>query len=285
MRIQDYDTSNHYPATVVSSQRMTPDSTDEVREIVLDIAAEDLEFKVGQSIGVMAPGDPQFGADTHMRLYSVSDRPVVGLDDSVRITLAVKRCFYVDDYSGEQYPGRASNYLCDLNAGESITVAGPYGLPFEVPTEPDALLMLVATSTGIAPFRAFVRHLFEDAPDFKGRVMLFYGGRRNVDLVYLNDARDDFERYRDGKAFHAFEALSTRPHWTDEIDWERSLAGTREALKQALEAPRTWVYVAGLEKDQAGLHDALADVVGGIESFKRRRAEMSAGGRWVELIY
>ena len=285
MYIEDYDTTIQYAATVVSSERMTPESTDEVRELVLDVAGDDLQFAVGQSVGVLAPGDEQFGLAAHLRLYSVSDLATAGDNGAKRIKLAVKRCFYVDDYSGEKYPGRASNFLCDSNVGDTITLTGPYGLPFEVPAEKDALLILVATSTGIAPFRAFVRHLFEADSGFKGRVVLFYGGRRSVDLVYLNDARDDFVRYSDAEAFSAFEALSTRPHWTDDIDWGSALAGSGEHLWQALESARTYVYVAGLAKDQDGLRSAFAKLAGDSSAFERRRIEMTAGRRWVELLY
>ena len=285
MQLQDYDTSNQYAATVVSSERMTPDSTDEVRELVLDVAGDGLQFGVGQSVGVLAPGDAQFGQDAHLRLYSVSDLPGKGDNGTARIKLAVKRCFYVDDYSGERYPGRASNYLCDAKAGDKLTLTGPFGLPFEVPAEKDALLILVATSTGIAPFRAFLRHLFEADSGFQGRVVLFYGGRRSVDLVYLNDARDDLSRYGDDAGFSAFQALSTRPHWTDDIDWGSALASSGEQLWQALESARTYVYVAGLEKDQKGLHAALSALAGDAAAFARRKAEMAAGRRWVELLY
>ena len=103
MQIEEYDTSNKYAATVVSSERMTPESTDEVRELVLDVAGDGLHFKVGQSVGVLAPGDEQFGLADHLRLYSVSDLPTKGDGGATRIKLAVKRCFYVDDYSGESW--------------------------------------------------------------------------------------------------------------------------------------------------------------------------------------
>ena len=35
------------------------------------------------------------------------------------VKIAVRRCSYVDDYSGERYPGVASNYLCDRRPGEA----------------------------------------------------------------------------------------------------------------------------------------------------------------------
>ncbi len=286
MRVQDYDTSAQYHATVVATDRLTPEDTDEVRELVLDVPSNGTVFEVGQSVGVLAPGQDEFGQAQHLRLYSLSDLPEPRDGGRTRLRLTVKRCFYIDEYSGERYPGRASNYLCDRRPGQTITLVGPYGMAFAEPREADATLILVATSTGIAPFRAFVRHLYEREPAFEGHVHLFYGGRSSNDLVYLNDARDDFERYRDASAFTAYEALSARPHWTDTIDWRAALAQNGgDALWKLLESPRTYVYVAGLEKEQEGLHAAFATLAGGREAFDRRRAELTAGGRWVEVLY
>ena len=36
------------------------------------------------------------------------------LDSGIRIHLCVRRCKYIDEFSGEEFPGLASNYLCDL---------------------------------------------------------------------------------------------------------------------------------------------------------------------------
>ena len=49
--------------------------------------------------------------------------------------MLVKRCSYVDDFSGELYDGVASNYLCDRKVGDEITITGPHSLPFIVPED------------------------------------------------------------------------------------------------------------------------------------------------------
>ena len=55
-RLQDYDTEKRYQATVVSSVRITSESSDEeVRELLLDVERPDFPYRVGQSIGVLAP--------------------------------------------------------------------------------------------------------------------------------------------------------------------------------------------------------------------------------------
>ena len=115
----EYDTETRYKATVVSNERITPEQSDEeVRELVLDVEA-DFSFQVGQSLGVLAPGSGDFGHEHHFRLYSVADVPEKSASGKPRIQIAVRRCFYIDPYSGEKYKGIASNYLCDLQPGES----------------------------------------------------------------------------------------------------------------------------------------------------------------------
>ena len=284
--LEDYDTEQRFQATVVSSERITPEESDvEVRELTLDIQEPDFELHLGQSVGVISPGTKEFGQKHHFRLYSVADLPERGASGLPRIKIAVRRVSYVDKYSGEQYPGVSSNYLCDLVAGDSITMAGPYGLAFEVPEEMDANLILIGTGTGIAPFRAFVKHLYQNVPEWKGTITLFYGAQSGLELLYMNDERDDFSQYYDSDTFEAFKALSPRPTWAAPIDWEAALAQRGEKLWTLLGQPNTYVYVAGLEKMRGELDVAFSEIAGSGEKWARRRAELAAGGRWVELLY
>ena len=284
--LEDYDTEQRFEATVVSSDRITAEGSEaEVRELTLDIQKSDFEFQLGQSVGVLAPGNRDFGQDVHFRLYSVADLPARGASGAPRIKIAVRRCSYVDKYSGEEYPGVASNYLCDRVAGDSITMSGPYGLAFEVPEEMDANLILIGTGTGIAPFRAFVKHLYKNVPDWKGTITLFYGARSGLELLYMNEELDDFTQYYDDETFEAFKALSPRPSWTAPIDWDGALSSRGEQLWKLLGQPNTYVYVAGLEKMRAELDDAFGKIAGSEQKWARRRAELAAGGRWVELLY
>lgn len=286
MHLADLDTTNRFTAKVVSSHRITPENaTDEVRELVLDVAAGDLDIAVGQSIGVLAPGQRDFGQDHHLRLYSVADFPGRSDRGNPQITICVKRCSYIDDYSGERYDGVASNYLCDRQAGDQLTLTGPFGLPFDVPLEKDANLILIATSTGIAPFRAFVKHLYQHITDFSGRIWLFYGARSGLDLIYLNDERDDFTQYYDQATFEAFKVLSSRPTWSDEPAWAETIEERGAEIWQALSDSKTYVYVAGLEKTRDALEDVFIRVAESRELWQRRKAEMVAGKRWVELLY
>jgi ferredoxin--NADP+ reductase len=286
MRLSDYDTDTRFEATVVSSDRITPDeSTDEVRELVLDVDRPDFVYQVGQSIGVFAPGCAEMGQEHHFRLYSVADLPGRGERGSPRIKICVRRCSYIDEYSGEEYAGIASNYLCDRRSGDTLTIAGPFGLAFEVPDELDANLILIGTGTGIAPFRALVKHIYRNVPGWAGRILLFYGARSGLELLYMNDHRNDFAQYYDEETFEAFQALSARSAWSDRIDWDRAIAERAEELWRMLSDAKTYVYVAGLEKMRDELDAVFADLAGSEQKWKRRKAELMAGRRWVELLY
>jgi len=286
LRLEEYDTTTRFRAQLISSERITPEaSEEEVRELVLEIERPEFAYEVGQSVGVLAPGAPEFGQKHHFRLYSVADLPERGPSGLPRIKIAVRRCDYIDDYSGERFPGVASNYLCDLRPGASIQLTGPFGIPFEVPAERDANLILIGSGTGIAPFRAFVKHLYRDVADWRGRIWLLYGAKSGLELLYMNDQRDDFANYYDRETFQAFKALSPRPSWADPIAWDQAIEERGEELWEMLGQPKTYVYVAGLKKSIAGLDKLFARLAGSPEKWARRKAELAAGGRWVELVY
>jgi ferredoxin--NADP+ reductase len=281
MRLEDYKTGMRYQATVVSNERITSKQSDEeVRELVLDVERADFPFRVGQSIGVIAPGSPEFGQKHHFRLYSVADLPDVE-SGKPRIKICVRRCNYIDEYSGEEYKGIASNYLCDRRTGDTLTMTGPFGLAFEVPEELDANLILIGTGTGIAPFRAFVKHLYGSVPEWKGRVWLFYGAKSGLELLYMNDEKNDFAQYYDRQTFEAFQALSPRPNWADPIAWDQAIAERGEELWKMLSDAKTYVYVAGLEKMRDELDAVFATLAGSKKKWQLRKAELIAGQRWV----
>jgi ferredoxin--NADP+ reductase len=286
MRLNELDRTAVFNATVHSNHRITPsDCPDDVRELVLDVEGLDPIPSPGQSIGILVPGDPAFGQKEHFRLYSVADIPEQLCDGLIRIKICVRRCDYVDSFSGERYHGRASHYLCDYRDGGSLRVTGPYGEVFAVPQERDATLILIGAGTGIAPFRAFIRHIFENEPDFRGHVQLFHGGRTGMDLLYQNDVRNDLSHYYDRETFESIEALSRRPHWNDKIDWGDALETRSAELVRSLLNPHTYVYVAGLEPIRDELDLALAKVFGSFDKWLLRKAELVAGRRWNELVY
>jgi ferredoxin--NADP+ reductase len=234
---------------------------------------------------VIVSGDHDQGHKHHFRLYTVADTAPRDATGKPRVTLCVKRCDYIDDYSGERYQGIASNYLCDLREGDTLTINGPFGMPFEVPEDRDADLLLIGMGTGIAPFRALVKHIYQDVKDWRGRIRLFYGAQSGLELLYMNDEKDDFSQYYDQQTFAAFKALSPRPNWADPIAMDYALEERSEEILSMLEKPQTRVYVAGRADILETLDRVFARIIGSAEQWSRRKAELKAGQRWVELVY
>jgi ferredoxin--NADP+ reductase len=158
MRIEDYPTEPRFNATILSTERITEELSDvEVRELVLEVDDHEFNFEVGQSIGVIVKGPEEFGGSIHHRLYTVADTPVLKKSGNAEVTIVVRRCSYIDDYSGEEYIGVNSNYICDRRSGDQLQITGPFGLPFTIPEDNSANLLLIGLGTGIAPFRALVK--------------------------------------------------------------------------------------------------------------------------------
>lgn len=174
---------------------------------------------------------------------------------------------------------------CATHETDTLTLSGPYGLAFEVPAEPEANLILVGIGTGIAPFRAFVNHLHKADSGLQGRVFSFHGACSGLDLLYMNDESDDFAQYHDNSTFQAIRALSARPTWSPRIDWGEALESRGAELWEMLGEAETYVYVAGLESIRDELDTVFGKIAGSKDKWARRKAELEAGRRWIELVY
>ena len=285
MQIKDFDTTTKISASVVSSTRITPDdSKTELRHIDLAVGSTDFSYQVGQSIGVLVPGPHEFGQKEYLRLYSIAGGST-GDDGNPVISLCVKRCFYIDDFNGERYDGKASNYLCDLKEGDVVTMVGPYSRAFALPKEKDANLLMIGLGTGIAPFRAFIKHIYSELGGWKGDVRLYHGAMRGIELAYMNDQNADLEYYYDEETFKAFQALSPRAHFDVPVDLESAIAQNAEEVWTQLQDPKTYVYVSGLKQISSQLDEAMVKIVDSPEDYAQQKAKMVDEGRWAELIY
>ena len=285
MRLQDYDHGQRYVATLLDTQRITPEGGVEVRELRLELAAPDFRGTAGQSVGVIVPGPHALGHAHHFRLYSLAADCEPDASGIAHVTLCVRRCNYIDEYSGEEYRGVASNYLCDLKPGDRITINGPFGLPFEIPEDPATDLLLISMGTGIAPFRAFVAGLYRRHPDWQGKVRLFHGAMSGLELLYMNDERDDFGEYYDRATFQAFKALSPRPHWADPVAMDYAIEERAAEVQDMLSGDTCRVYVAGKSDILETLDKVFAGLAGSMDAWRERKEQLRAERRWFELVY
>jgi ferredoxin--NADP+ reductase len=286
MNLREFDISQRYRASLLSSERITPvDAEAEVRHLVFELPNDGFDYFEGQSIGVLAPGPHAFGNQYHLRLYSIASAREGENQQAHTFSICVRRCFYIDDISGEQYPGKCSNYLCDARPGDAVHITGPYGSRFRVPTDENCNLLMVGAGTGIAPFRAFVKHIYDVHKGWKGKVRLFYGAKTGMELLYLNDMKRDLGLYYDQGSFQAFEALSPRPAFDAPPALDRVLIKNAGEVWEMMESPKTFVYVAGLLESAAKFEKAMAVAAGSEENWRALRSGLVAEGRLNELLY
>ena len=79
--------------------------------------------------------------------------------------------------------------------------------------------------------------------------------------------------------------LSKRPGWSDASDWGTAMHARGEELCELLADPKTYVYLAGLEKIRDELDDVLAEVAGSNQSWFQWKRNSRTEGRWIELLY
>ena len=269
---------------IKKTRRITPEDTVEVREIQLNIADPTFRYVEGQSIGVAVPGPHDFGNKYHVRRYTIAGLRDQALD-GVDLELVVRRCAYVDDYSGEKYPGVASNFLCDAKPGDKITILGPYPAPFRIPADDTANLLMIGTGTGIAPFRAFIKHIYDERGGWKGDVRLFYGAETGLDLYYMNDVDDDLTNYLTKETFEVIKAVAGRPMMSAEQGLEHGLHENAADVWELLQKPNTHVFLSGLARVTTAFDKVMAKTSGSETTWEEVKQKLKSEGRWSELLY
>ena len=284
--LKDFDTSNKQMATVIESQRITPENCPEVRSIKLQLSDAKFSWHEGQNIGIIVPGPHDFGHQQHFRLYTIANSRAASNKNKPEIELCVRRCFYIDEFSGEQEAGIASNYLCDLKAGDTLTLTGPYGDAFKIPAETDSHILMIGSGTGIAPFRAFVQHLYEPQPNRAGQVMLFYGANSGAEHLYHNEQLNDLAQYYDQKTYQSFLGINQRPWINRDSDGlSNILTENIQTIWELINQTNTYVYLAGLEKTLQQFSNILITQAGSSARWHWMLEEMKEQSRWAELIY
>lgn len=272
-------------AMITDSRRITPPESEEVRHLNLRVADPAFQFVEGQSVGVVVPGPHPFGNPYHVRRYSIANARPRPQDETVDLEILVRRCFYIDEISGERFPGIASNFLCDAKPGDQITLTGPFRSPFQMPPDKDANLLMIGTGTGIAPFRAFAQLIYERRGGWDGQVRLYYGGRTGLDLAYANDESTDIADYYDPTSFKAFKSLASHTLMRSS---DALTLGLQENIGEAwslLQKPNTYIFLAGLGKIAQVFDKVMSDRAGSPEAWQDIKQRLIQGKRWSELIY
>jgi ferredoxin--NADP+ reductase len=188
-----YKNKAPFTGKVVSTKRIVgPLATGETCHVVIDHEGN-FPYWEGQSWGVIPPGVREKDGKPHsVRLYSIASTRYG--DDMTGKTgsLCVRRATYWCPEMKAEDPtkkGVCSNFLCDTRPGEEVQMTGPAGKVMLMPEEnSDTDYIMVATGTGIAPYRGFVRRLFTEktpaAEAYKGQAWLFLGVANSDALLY-----------------------------------------------------------------------------------------------------
>lgn len=151
-------------ATVLGRAKLiADDAPGDIEHVVMQLP-EGFHYVEGQSLSVIPPGtDAKNGRKHKPRLYSIASTRYGDLLDGNTISLCVRRAEYYDPVTGLVDPakkGVCSNFLCDVQPGDEVSVAGPVGKTMLLPKDPTTDVIMIATGTGIAPFRGFMHRLF-----------------------------------------------------------------------------------------------------------------------------
>jgi ferredoxin--NADP+ reductase len=233
-----------------------------VNHITFDLSRGNLHYVEGQSIGIIPDGEDAAGKPHKLRLYSIaSTRHGDDCADNT-VSLCVRQLQYEKD--GETVNGVCSTFLCDIEPGAKVKITGPVGKEMLLPTDEEANIIMLATGTGIAPMRAYLRRMFDTEEraknpeyQFRGKAWLFMGVPTTPNLLY----EEDFQNY--------LSAFPDHFRYTKAISREQNNAsGGRmyiqdRVLEHAdeifalIEDPKTHVYMCGLRGMEPGIDEAM----------------------------
>lgn len=229
------------------------------RHVSFDVSGTSLEGVCvpGQSIGVIPPGVDEHGKAHKVRLYSLSS-PSKGEDGAGKvIATTVKRTIDEHWESHRLFLGVASNYLCDLQVGDEVTLTGPAGKRFILPMDRTAHdYLFFATGTGVAPFRGMVLDLLSEKSD--SQIALVMGAPYATDLLYHAEFLALAEKHPN---FHYITAISRekQPDGHDPMYVHDRIRTEKDRLLPMLTSGRTLVYICGVAGMELGVFQQLAE--------------------------
>ncbi|MFI5457158.1 MAG: FAD-binding oxidoreductase [Isosphaerales bacterium] len=244
-------------ARVVANARLTPPGHDDVRHITLDLSGLNYRYLEGQSLGVLPAGVDDRGRPNTLRLYSIASSRRGDDGHGTSASLCVKRLVFTEIASHHLHRGIASNYLCNLKPGDQVAITGPTGKTLLLPEDPASNLILVATGTGIAPFRAFLRRIYFELPEWTGAVYLFFGVRTEAECLY----RAEFEAFRDRPGYRLVLAFSREQTTSDgrRLYVQHRMAECIGELRELFSQDNTYLYICGLKGLEEGIEAVCMD--------------------------
>ena len=258
------------------------------QHLIFDLSAGNLRYLEGQSIGIIPEGVDKNGKPHKLRLYSIaSTRHGDHIDDKT-VSLCVRQLEYKHPETGETVYGVCSTYLCNLNPGADIKITGPVGKEMLLPEDTTANIIMLATGTGIAPFRAFLWRMFKDNerqknPDyqFKGLAWLVFGVATTPNILYKEELEELQQRYPDNfRLTYAISREQKNPEG-GRMYIQHRVAEHADQLWRLIQQENTHTYICGLKGMEGGIDEALTAAAGGDGvNWSDYQRQMKRAGRW-----
>jgi ferredoxin--NADP+ reductase len=261
-----------------------------VRHLTFDLSQGDLEYLEGQSIGIVPPGEDNNGKPHKLRLYSIaSTRHGDPMDDKT-VSLCVRQLEYQNE-AGETVYGVCSTYLCNLEVGADVAITGPVGKEMLLPDDEDATIIMLATGTGIAPFRAFLWRMFKERQinpeyQFKGLAWLIFGIPYTANILYKDDLEQMAADYPDN--FRLTYAISREQNTPDggKMYVQSRVSEYADELFELIQKPNTHVYMCGLKGMEPPISETFtAEAEKRGMSWADLRQQMKKEERWHVEVY
>lgn len=256
----------------------------DVRHLVIDLPNKDFRYLEGQSIGIIPPGIDRQGKPHKLRLYSIASTRHGDYGDDHTVSLCVRLLEYPHPETGETVYGTCSSHLCNLQPGDEVKITGPVGNSFLLPDDPNAIVIMMATGTGIAPFRAFLWRMFEeDHADYKfgGSVLLFFGIPTTANILYRNELK--YLQSLAGDRFNLEYAISREQKNArgGKMYIQDLIAEYATVLWAILQQENTYTYICGLKGMEGGIDEALSQAA--LEDgadWTEYQKQLKKAGRW-----
>ena len=287
--VNTYKPKTPFMGTVTENYSLLTDGAiGRVQHITFDLAGGEpqLEYVEGQSIGIIPEGNDANGKPHKLRLYSIaSTRHGDSYNDST-VSLCVRQLEYKNE-AGEQIYGVCSTYLCDIEPGTKVKITGPVGKEMLLPEDEDANIIMLATGTGIAPMRTYLRRMFESNErkangwSFKGKAWLFMGAPKTANLLYDDDFNNYLKEYPDN--FRYTKAISREEQNSKggRMYIQDRVSEHADEIFAMIEDPKTHVYMCGLRGMEPGIDEAMsaAAAAKGLD-WKELRPQLKKADRW-----
>lgn len=291
MRLKEKIPVNIYrPKTPLVSTCLTndelvqPDGEGSVRHITFDLAGSDFHYLEGQSLGIIPEGTDENGRPHKLRLYSIASTRHGDQSDDQTVSLCVRQLEYDHPETGERVYGVCSSYLNQLQPGAPVKITGPVGKEMLLPDDPEANVIMIATGTGIAPFRAYLWRLFQEThPDyqFQGKAWLFFGVPYTANILYKDQLEALATQFPD--QFQLTYAISREQKNAQggKMYIQHRIAEQADILWELIQQEKTHTYICGLKGMEGGIDEgmSLAAQKYGIDWMQYRK-DLKKAGRW-----